>query len=133
MRAAFPTTLATSTLERGAGALSAATALPGYDGNGVSIALLDTGVDRFQPYLGGRVQPGIDIVDGHDTADAQPNPQSPLDVERHGTELAGLLVGSGGPGGIHGAAPGANVLPIRSPAGSPTAGVASSSTRAATS
>ena len=34
-------------------------------------------------------------------------------VERHGTELAGMLVGSGGPDGVHGVAPGATVLPIR--------------------
>ena len=34
-------------------------------------------------------------------------------LERHGTELAGILVGSDGPGGLHGVAPGATVLPIR--------------------
>ena len=113
VRAAFPATLSAGALERGVSTPSSGVALPGFDGNGVSIALLDTGVDRFQTYLGGRVEPGIDIVGGKDTADAQPNPQSPLQVERHGTELAGLLVGSGGPGGIHGAAPGATVLPIR--------------------
>ena len=87
--------------------------MPGYDGRGVEIALLDTGVDRSQPYLGGRVRAGIDVLDANDTADAQPNPQNPNERERHGTELAGLLVGAGGPGGIHGAAPGATVLPVR--------------------
>src|SRR5439155_221248 len=33
--------------------------------------------------------------------------------ERHGTEMAGIVVGSGGPGGMAGVAPGATVLPIR--------------------
>ena len=41
------------------------------------------------------------------------DPQSPHALEAHGTELAGLLVGSGGPGGAQGVAPGASVLPIR--------------------
>src|SRR5205807_6837495 len=41
------------------------------------------------------------------------NPDAPTDLERHGTEMAGLIVGSGGPGGMAGIAPGASVLPIR--------------------
>ena len=52
-------------------------------------------------------------VDGGDDATAHANPQDPSQLERHGTELAGLLVGAGGPGGLHGVAPGATVLPIR--------------------
>ena len=47
------------------------------------------------------------------TADAQANPQEPAPVERHGTQMAGLLVGSGGPDGLQGVAPGATVFPIR--------------------
>ena len=87
--------------------------LPGFDGRGVTIALLDTGVDLNQPYLRGRLLPGYDIVDGGTDASARANPQGPTDVERHGTELAGILAGSDGPGGIHGVAPGATILPIR--------------------
>ena len=34
-------------------------------------------------------------------------------VEAHGTEMAGLLVGAGGPAGLAGVAPAATVLPIR--------------------
>jgi subtilisin family serine protease len=87
--------------------------LPGYDGRGVTIALLDTGVDLAHPYLRGRILGGIDLVNGGDDASARSDPQDPSQLEHHGTELAGLLVGAGGPGGLHGVAPGATVLPIR--------------------
>jgi hypothetical protein len=87
--------------------------LPGFDGRGVTIALLDTGVDEAHPFLRGKVLAGVDLVDHGDDATVRANPQDPSQLERHGTELAGLLVGSNGPGGLHGVAPGATVLPIR--------------------
>lgn len=87
--------------------------LPGFEGRGVTIALLDTGVDLDQPYLRGRLLPGYDVVDGGTDAAARANPQDPSELERHGTELAGILAGSNGPGGAHGVAPGATILPIR--------------------
>jgi subtilisin family serine protease len=88
-------------------------ALSDRDGRGVTIALLDTGVDRAHPFLRGRVTTGIDVVGGDPDAAAAPQPDEPAQLERHGTELAGLLVGSGGPGALAGVAPGATLLPIR--------------------
>jgi Subtilase family len=87
--------------------------LPGFDGTGVTVALLDTGVDLNQPYLRGRLLPGYDIVGGGTDARARTDPQRPTEIERHGTELAGILAGAGGPGGVHGVAPGVTILPIR--------------------
>jgi len=75
--------------------------------------LLDTGVDAAHPYLRGRILPGVDIIEPGGDASAGRDPQDPTRVERHGTELAGIVAGAGGPGGLHGAAPGATVLPIR--------------------
>ena len=89
------------------------TRLLGLDGTGVTIALLDTGVDATHPYLRGRVLEGVDILDPEGRALARPHPQDSSRVERHGTQTAGLLVGAGGPQGLHGAAPGATLLPIR--------------------
>jgi hypothetical protein len=88
-------------------------ALPGFDGRGVTVALLDTGVDRAQPYLRGRIRDGIDIVGGSDLALAAPHPDNPAQLERHGTELAGIIVGASGPTDLTGVATGAWVLPIR--------------------
>ena len=118
VRAAYPATIPLTAA--GATAAVPGIALPGNDGTGVTIALLDTGVDLEHPYLGGRVEQGIDVVGGTGTAAAQRDPQNRTLVERHGTELAGVLVGSGGPGGMQGVAPGASVIPIRVAGWQPT-------------
>jgi Subtilase family len=87
--------------------------LPGFDGTGVTIALLDTGVDRDHPFVRGRVKRGYDLVDGDRSVSPAPRPGDPLAVETHGTRMVGLLVGRGGPEGVSGVSPGAEVLPIR--------------------
>ncbi len=91
----------------------AAVGIPGFTGAGVTIALLDTGVDLVHPYLRRALAPGLDVLDPGGDASARQNPTAPGRPERHGTEMAGLVVGSDGPGGLEGVAPGAMVLPIR--------------------
>ena len=95
--------------------------LPGLDGAGITIALLDTGVDPTHPYLRGRLLEGIDVLDAEGRGVAHSNPQDSSQVEQHGTQAAGLLIGRGGPGELHGAAPEASLLPIRVAGWQPTA------------
>ena len=85
----------------------------GADGSGVVVALLDTGVDSSHPYLRASVLPGLDVITPGSGGIAQPHPTIVGRPERHGTELAGIIAGSDGPGGLHGVAPGASILPIR--------------------
>ena len=87
--------------------------IPGVDGTGVTVALLDTGIDPSHPYLRRSLLPGIDLISPGSGAVAQPHPTIPGRPERHGTELAGIISGSDGPGGLHGVAPGASILPVR--------------------
>jgi subtilisin family serine protease len=87
--------------------------VPGLDGTGVTVALLDTGVDPSHPYLRESLLPGIDLLNPGSGAVAQPHPTIPGRPERHATELAGIVTGSEGPGGLHGVAPGATILPVR--------------------
>lgn len=112
VRAVYPAGLsaaAAATMDPEAAPLT----LPGSDGSGVTVALLDGGVDRSHPALAGRVLHGVDLV-GRD-ADPSParRPGSEGELETHGTRMAGLIVGRGGETGVDGVAPGARILPIR--------------------
>ncbi len=114
VRIAYP---AAARVESGrqAGEVSAARAsallrLPGLDGSGLKIALLDTGIDGSHPALRNRLLEGIDILDPNAQAVARFHPEDAALVERHATQTAGLLVGRGE---LRGVAPGAMLLPIR--------------------
>ncbi len=117
VRVAYPATISARVLSRAdfgpASGHRPGVEVPGLDGEGVTIALLDTGVDPAVPYLRGRVLGGVDVIGGDAGALAGVRPDDPSQVERHGTEMAGLLVGAGGPSGLSGVATGATVLPIR--------------------
>ncbi|GAB1640890.1 type VII secretion-associated serine protease mycosin [Krasilnikovia sp. MM14-A1259] len=77
-------------------------------GEGIIVAVIDTGVDANHPDLKGNVLPGVDIAD--------PKTKGQVDRNGHGTAMASLIAGHGhGPGnrdGIIGIAPKAKILPI---------------------
>jgi Subtilase family len=106
VRVAYPAADAASVIGGPAFAAGSGHRVPapprGLDGRGVTVALLDTHVDASVAYLHGAVLHELDVVGGTSGIG-----------ERHGTELAGLVAGRDGPGGLAGAAPGARVLPIR--------------------
>jgi subtilisin family serine protease len=117
VRAVYPASLSSDAVARpelsaGAGR-QPSLSVSGADGTGVTVALLDTGVDRDHPSLRGRVLPGIDLVGGDGDASPEGSPADRSQLERHGTMMAGLVAGSNGPGGLEGVAPGATILPIR--------------------
>lgn len=71
-------------------------------GQGLRVAVLDTGIDRLHPALAGRLLPGWDFVDG----DADPSEAGTPGIGGygHGTHVAGLVAL---------AAPGAQLMPLR--------------------
>ncbi|MFC8990013.1 type VII secretion-associated serine protease mycosin [Streptomyces sp. NPDC057115] len=79
-------------------------------GAGVTVAVLDTGVDADHPDLSRNVLPGKDLVG----FGAGPGDRA---WARHGTAMAGIIAGHGhGPGGtegVMGIAPEARILPVR--------------------
>ncbi|MFE4411647.1 type VII secretion-associated serine protease mycosin [Streptomyces sp. NPDC093064] len=79
-------------------------------GKGITVAVLDTGVDDDHPDLRGNVLPGKDMIGFGARRGDRP-------WARHGTAMAGIIAGHGhGPGnadGVMGIAPKARILPVR--------------------
>ncbi|WP_184577215.1 type VII secretion-associated serine protease mycosin [Streptomyces zagrosensis] len=79
-------------------------------GEGVTVAVLDTGVDAEHPDLKGQVLQGKDMIGfGADRGDPS--------WARHGTAMAGIIAGRGhgleGDDGVVGVAPKVKILPVR--------------------
>ncbi|GAA1596977.1 S8 family peptidase [Actinoplanes couchii] len=82
------------------------TAWESSTGEGVVVAVIDSGVDASHPDLAGQVLPGYDAVADAGGGDS--------DVDGHGTHVAGTIAALTGNGkGIAGIAPDAKILPVR--------------------
>jgi hypothetical protein len=95
-----------------------ATAVPGLDvlpvwrrtrGAGVTVAVVDTGVDRRSADLAPNLLPGRNTYDRNDDT---------ADVAGHGTVIASVIAAPAGNGGYVGIAPEAKVLPVKVMGGS---------------
>ncbi|MFC4020999.1 type VII secretion-associated serine protease mycosin [Micromonospora sp. GCM10011542] len=75
-------------------------------GSGVTVAVVDSGVDRTHPQLAGRVLAGTDLLD--------PGGDGSRDCAGHGTGVASIIAAAPRPGiAFAGIAPGARILPVR--------------------
>lgn len=74
-------------------------------GAGVTVAVIDSGVDSRHVDLQGQVLPGLDLVDARGDADT--------DLVGHGTTVAALIAGKDDANGVVGIAPKAKILPVR--------------------
>jgi len=70
----------------------------GYDGSGIVISIIDTGIDLNHPDLEGQIIGGYDFVD---------NDEIPEDSNGHGTQVAGIIASNGN---LKGIAPNSKIL-----------------------
>ena len=80
----------------------------GHTGQGVTVAIVDTGVDLAHPDLAARFRGGA-----ADWFDASGEQKRPLDRHGHGTQIAGLVLGAGASGQTLGVAPRAKWIAAR--------------------
>ncbi|WBP88645.1 type VII secretion-associated serine protease mycosin [Kitasatospora cathayae] len=80
---------------------------PASQGDGVIVAVIDTGVNQDHQDLTGQVLPGADFSGG--TTDGR------VDADGHGTAMASLIAGHGhgAKAGVAGLAPKAKILPVK--------------------
>ena len=76
----------------------------GSTGEGITIAVIDSGVDLDHPEFSGRIVPGYDFVDGDGYAD---------DGNGHGTHVAGTIAAANDGIGVTGIAHDARIMPLR--------------------
>jgi subtilisin len=75
-------------------------------GEGASVAVIDTGIDASHPDLAGQVAGGVNIID-------PAHPDNWKDDEGHGTHVSGTIAGNGKNGGVAGVAPMAKLYAVK--------------------
>ena len=70
----------------------------GFDGSGIVVSIIDTGIDLNHPDLEGQIIGGYDFVD---------NDEIPEDTNGHGTQVAGIIASNGN---LKGIAPNSKIL-----------------------
>ncbi|HEY3367244.1 MAG TPA: S8 family serine peptidase [Symbiobacteriaceae bacterium] len=96
-------------------------AIPGVDGTGIKVAIIDTGLDYTHPDLGGCFGPGCRVIDGWDFVGAdynggnEPKPgPDPMDQNGHGTHVAGIIGAKAASAeGVTGVAPGVSFIALK--------------------
>lgn len=78
----------------------------GFEGGGIKIGVIDTGIDYNHPDLFG-FGPDGKVVGGYDYVD---NDEEPMDTNGHGTEVAGIIAANGN---LKGVAPKAKLIAYR--------------------
>jgi hypothetical protein len=70
---------------------AAASDFPNINGQGVTVAMIDTGIDYNLPALGGGFGAGYKVEAGYDFVD---NTSNPIDTDGHGTDTAFCVAGN---------------------------------------
>jgi subtilisin family serine protease len=102
--ASLPTEPPTSAPENSA-ATQTAPAPAAAQGEGTTVAVLDTGIDYSLADLGAGFGDGFKVVDGYDFVN---DDADPMDDHYHGTHVAGIIAGTGAES-VTGVAPAANL------------------------
>ena len=86
--------------------------LLGFDGAGISVAVLDSGIDYTNANLGGCFGSGCKVFAGYDFAN---NDSDPMDDNGHGTSVAGIIAANGNhpTARVEGVATGVNLVALK--------------------
>ena len=100
-------------LRQGLPLMNAQGTRPSYNGSGMAIAIVDSGVDYTHPQLGGGGFPNSKVIGGIDFGDGDSDPRPGGNA--HGTACAGIAAGSLGNAGdyIGGVAPNAKLYAVK--------------------
>jgi len=93
----------------------------GFDGSGIKVGIIDSGIDYNHPSLKDAYKGGYDFVDNDaDPMETPPDPGNPNAATDHGTHVSGTVAGRGNPedpdsptGWVRGVAPGADLYVYR--------------------